>query len=121
MANPVDPARVAFVKREYAYQSAENTSIKSTYGDAKEIVLDTNLNKTDAQTLANLYFAEFSGPSRGYTIEIEGIVDLKDFVGAAPRYTLAQDRYSDAGLVFTAVYANCDYENNRTLITVRSS
>lgn len=116
---PIDPNRAAFVKNEYRYQDAEDTSILTTYPRAREATLDTNLGATDAAALAAAYFDQEKTQKLTYEVNIEHQFMLEDFVGAPPQFTCSFPNAGIENRTMKVVSVDIDYYTGRSVVRVR--
>jgi hypothetical protein len=115
----IDPNKAAFVKQPYRYSAAEDTSIKTKYPTAREMVLNTNLTGTSAAALATSLFNAFKDAGLAFEIETEGTISLNSFGSSPPRFSCTFPEYGVADRVMTTVAAETDPLANRASATVR--
>ena len=118
----IDPARSAFVKNPFRFETAEDTSIRTTYKEAREIVSETNLTSTvDAQAVASNYFNLIKKPAMAFQVEVEGIYHLEDFVTGPPQFTCSFADYPADSRTYKLVGVEVDYLNNLSRLTLRGT
>jgi|ERR1043166_5451084 hypothetical protein len=116
----MDYARAAFVQQDYRYKIAEDLGVRAAYGNSRELVIDTQLSASDANTLATALLAALKSQSREFEVELGTILTTDDFAGSVPRFSCTFDKYGVSGVTFRVVGAQIDYLNQRTTVTLRS-
>ncbi|MGK2911224.1 MAG: hypothetical protein ACSLE1_15695 [Sphingobium sp.] len=114
----VTAARAAFVLNEWRYQIAEDTSVKTKFPNAREVVLETQLAQAAATTLAAAYLAETDSLAMVYEVDIEDVIHLEDLSNLA-RYYCTFPGHVDDGRIYRLISAEVDYLANRSKLRVR--
>lgn len=115
----IDPSRAALINREFRYVRLSDFSVRSTYPQAREITLDTQLQEAPATALANQIFNDTKTFKTVFQVEIDGTLELEDFDLSVPTYILDAPDYATDGRVLKLIYADIDYQANATTLTVR--
>jgi hypothetical protein len=115
---PYENDRTEFVQDEYRYVEAVNQAVKDRNPEAREITIDTQLNKALATIRAN---AELTGQTapRYFEIKLEGVLHLDSLVGGPPAWTLVAPTYHVDDREFRTVGFTTDYKANRVVVKVR--
>lgn len=82
----LDPTRAQLVSSAYRYTTVEDAAIKAQYPNAREIIIDTSLDKASAGDLASSTFGMTKNDSRTYEVVVRDRVLANDFLDGAPRY-----------------------------------
>ena len=115
----VDASRGAFVSQSYRYATADDTAIKALYPNAVPFEFDTQLSLASAESLADTILAALKNDAQEFDIVIEGVLQLEDFDGSPPRYTITSTRFDTGSRTFRLIGAEVDYLANATKLTVR--
>lgn len=107
-----------FVRQEYRFATASDGAIKAVNPKAREIEIRTQLSEAYAEAMAEKYLSVNEKP-RVFTIEIEGVMDLANFVGGPPSFipNLPDYALTSGRLVVTS--ASVDHDAGITTIEVR--
>lgn len=81
--------RGSFVRNSYRYEIKEDLPLQSLEPSAREIIVETNLGEAAAQALAAKILADAGRTTQGFEITIEGVIDLNDFAGHPPLFTVS--------------------------------
>ena len=118
-----DPPGAALVVQDFRSAEAPGTtqsaSIKATYDKSPIIEINTNLDATGGQALADDIASMSSVYSKMFNVVVEGSFFPEDFTGGAPRYTLSFSRHNTGAQVYQVVGVKTDFFTNRTTLTVR--
>lgn len=80
----IDANRASFIKKEYRWDIKEDTNV--TDKNAREEEFQANVDPTTASQLGTLILAQ-NKAARIFTVTINGILTLDDFLSDVPRYT----------------------------------
>lgn len=116
----LNAARAALVLREYRYAIAQDATVKARFPEAREVVIETNLDENGGATLANSVMSLTKTLPKVYDIPIVGILFLEDFTNGPARYTVTLQHHPAASekAVYTLIGARIDYGQNRTVLKV---
>lgn len=115
----LDNNRATFVRKEYRDFIAQDLTILNSFPSARSVTLQTNLNATDAQALANKMLADARNPRLVFEVEFEGTMELASLVGKNPMAIATFPRLAVDQLRCRIVAVTTDYEKNTTVVTVR--
>lgn len=117
----LDPERASLVSQPYRYAILDDEDTLALYRNSKVIEIATNLDKAGGEALAREIFDASGVSTRTFTLTIEGILDLDDFVDGPPRFRLMFDRHPAANpaKVYTVISAQPKRLANTTTIKVR--
>ena len=80
---PIDANRASFIKKEYRWDVKEDATI--TDKNAREEQFAANVDPTTASQLATL-IRDQNKAARIFSVKIDGIITLDDFLNDVPRY-----------------------------------
>jgi hypothetical protein len=115
-----DTNRASFVQQEYRYATAKGDSVLGRNPSARTVEINTNLDQTRAQSLADAYLAENKRP-RVFEVVIEGVIDLDTLADGVPRFIADLPSLATDGRTLKLMNFTTDYEANTTTLQVRGS
>jgi hypothetical protein len=115
-----DTNRASFVQQEYRYATAKDDSVLGRNPSARTIEINTNLDQTRAQALADAYLAENQRP-RVFEFLIEGLMFLDTLADGVPRFIADAPSLATDGRPRKLVSFTNDFETNTTTLQVRGS
>lgn len=116
----IDPSRALFVSKDYRYAVINDADVLGNFPNARAVVLETNLDESDAAALAAQIKAQNEQLPMAFQIEIDGALDIEAFDGGLPHYTLEFQQYETDSRLFKLVACEIDYMTDTTMLTVRA-
>lgn len=115
----LDPTRAARSTREFEYETVQDFDVRAAHPQAREIMLNTQLDEAAAATLAQNIFDETSSMARVFEVVIQGAVPVEAFDLSPPTYTLDAATFATDGRTLKVIDAEIDYRADTTTLTVR--
>lgn len=111
--------RGSFVRNPFRYEIKEDLPLQSLEPSSREIVVETNLGESAAQALATKILADAGRVTQGFEIGVEGVIDLNDFAGHPPLFTVSLPGFDIPDRVFRVIEARVTRLAGRTTLLVR--
>lgn len=115
----LDPDRVTFVRNEYRTFSATDNSVSALYPGARVINITTNLNRGDAQALADKTLAATKMPTNAIEVTYDGTLNLDSMVGQNPTVLPNFPRLAIPVKTMRVYSVLTDYDANTTTVQAR--
>ncbi|MHB9879080.1 hypothetical protein ACSMXM_05400 [Pacificimonas sp. ICDLI1SI03] len=118
---PVDPTRAGALLVPYQLKVNSTPSVKTTYPQAREVLVDTHIaSLTGATSLASSIAARLGSFGQAFTVETGAYgLKLSDLDGSPPTFTCEFDRFNAKSGTFLPAGIAIDIEGKSSTIEVR--
>lgn len=113
----IDANRASFIKKEYRWDVKEDTAVKARDNTAREEEFSCNVDPTTASQLGPLILAQ-NNTDRIFTVSIDGVMTLEDFLTGVPRYIPVIPKYGTDGRTYRVLSFTTDLNKGITTAKV---
>lgn len=108
------------MRREYSDFIALDAGVNARNNNAaRTITLVTNLNRADAQALADKTLAANKNPALAFEITFDGTMEGDSLVGQCPTATVTLPKFKVNARLMRIYRVRTDYDANTTTVEVR--
>lgn len=109
--------RAAFIKNEFRYATSSDSSVLTRDKTAQTLEVTSNINGAAAGALASTILAQ-NNTARIYTVQLDGIMTVDDFVGGVPRFVANMPNFATDGRTQRAINFTCDLNSGLTTVRI---